>query len=101
VAGSGDGTVDLTTISVFANLLPGGGWNVGYTPIIAYNWDTEDWTIPLTLSGSKTIIFGEIPWKVGAELNYYVEQPDAFGPEWMASINFTPVVPNFLAGLFD
>ena len=34
--------------------------------------------------------------KIELEANYYVEQPDAFGPEWMVGINLTPVVPNFI-----
>ena len=28
------------------------------------------------------------------EANYYIEQPDLFGPEWMIGFNITPVVPN-------
>lgn len=34
--------------------------------------------------------------KLELELNDYVEQPDAFGPEWMVGLNITPVVPNFI-----
>jgi len=37
-----------------------------------------------------------LPVKLELEANYYVEQPDAFGPEWMISFNITPVVTNFL-----
>jgi hypothetical protein len=96
-AGSGDGSVNRTTISVFGNLLRPGGKTLGSNPIIAYNWDTEEWTVPLTLSYSKTHIIGQTPWKIGFDLNYYVEKPDAFGPDWMLSLNVTPVVPNFLA----
>jgi len=28
------------------------------------------------------------------EVNYYVAQPDPFGPEWMVGFNIGPVVPN-------
>ena len=37
----------------------------------------------------------ERPWKIAVELNYYVEQQDAFGPEWMIGLNMGPVVRNF------
>jgi hypothetical protein len=97
VSGWKDGSVNRTTISAFANLLLAGGSTLGSNPIISYNWDTEEWTVPLTLSYSKTLIIGQTPWKIGLDLNYYVEQPDAFGPEWMLSLNITPVVSNFLA----
>jgi hypothetical protein len=96
-AGWSDGSVNRTTISVFGNLLLPGGKTLGSNPIIAYNWDTEEWTVPLTLSYSKTIIKGQTPLKIGFDLNYYVEKPDAFGPDWMLSLNVTPVVSNFLA----
>jgi len=45
---------------------------------------------------SKTVKWGNTPVKLELELNYYVEQPDAFGPEWMVGLNITPVVPNFI-----
>ena len=34
------------------------------------------------------------------ELNYYVEQPDAFGPDWQVEFSVTPVVKNMLANWF-
>ena len=43
---------------------------------------------------------GGRPWKLSTEVNYYFQQPDAFGPEWMISINITPVVENKMANWF-
>jgi hypothetical protein len=40
------------------------------------------------------------PWKLAVELNYYVENPDAFAPEWFIGINIAPVVENVFAGWF-
>jgi hypothetical protein len=34
------------------------------------------------------------------EINYYVAQTDAFGPEWMIGFNVAPVVENVFASLF-
>jgi hypothetical protein len=34
------------------------------------------------------------------ELNYYVEQADAFGPDWFVGISVAPVTKNFLAEWF-
>jgi len=76
--------------------LPGGGWSVGSLPIMDYDWEGEEWTIPLNLTVSKTLKWGNTPLKVELDLNYYVEQPDAFGPKWMIGFNVTPVVPNFI-----
>lgn len=100
VAGWGDNSVSMTSIQVFATWLPGGGWNVGSVPISSYDWTNSQWNIPLNLQIGKTVIWNEAPWKLSAEVNYYVEKSDAFGAEWMVSLNFAPVVQNALANLF-
>jgi len=61
-----------------------------------YDWDTSQWTIPLNVTVGRTVMMGKTPVKIALEVNYYVERPDAFGPEWMIGINLTPVVPNFV-----
>lgn len=100
VAGWGDGSVNLTTMQLFGTWLPGGGWNVGSSPIMSYDWINEQWTVPLNLTVGKTMILGGKPWKLSAEVNYYVEKPDTFGAEWMVGFNITPVVENVLAKWF-
>lgn len=100
IAGWTDKTVNLTTIQIFATYLPGGGWNVGSLPVINYDWDNEQWTVPINLTLGKSMILGGRPWKFALEANYYVEKPDAIGPEWMVGLNITPVVKNYLTDIF-
>jgi hypothetical protein len=91
-----DNSFSTTSIQPIFKYLPGGGWAVGSLPIMTYDWITDDWTIPLQLDVSKTVKWGNTPVKLELEINYYVEQPDPFGPEWMIGFNITPVVPNFI-----
>ena len=100
IGGSGEADINLTTIQAFYTYLPGGGWNVGSGPIITYDWNSEQWTVPLQINAGKTVAFGGRPWKLSAEVNYYVEKADTFGPEWMIGINIAPVVKNGLASWF-
>jgi hypothetical protein len=100
IAGSGDADVSLTTIQAFYTHLPGGGWSVGTAPIMTYDHVSNQWTVPLNLTVGKTVIWNGRPWKLSAEINYYVDQGDAFGPEWMIGINVAPVVENVLAKWF-
>jgi hypothetical protein len=100
VGGSGDADINLTTIQAFYTYLIGGGWSVGSAPIMNYDWNTEQWTVPLQINAGKTVIASGRPWKLSAELNYYVEKPDAIGPEWMLSLNIAPVVKNGMASWF-
>ncbi|SFH64465.1 hypothetical protein [Albimonas pacifica] len=85
-------------VQFFLKFLPGDGWNVGTQPTMTYDWKAEDWTVPLNLTVSKTVILAGTPVKLELAADYYVAQPGAFGPEWTISFNITPVVPNFILG---
>jgi len=97
IAGSGEADISLTTVNAFATWLPGGGWNVASAPIMSYDHENSQWTLPLNLTVGKTVIWNGRPWKLGVEVNYFVDQADAFGPKWMFGINVAPVVENVFA----
>lgn len=98
---SGPRETSLTTIQPIMTYLPGGGWAIGSSPSITYNWEAEQWTIPLQMQVSKTVKFGNTPVKLALEANYYVEKSNALGQEWMIGFNITPVVPNVVAEWFS
>ena len=100
IAGSGEADMNLTTIQAFYTYLMGGGWSVGTGPTMTYDWESEQWTVPLQINAGKTVVWNSRPWKLSAELNYYVEKSEAIGPEWMLSLNIAPVVQNRIAGWF-
>ena len=97
---SGDIDVNLTTMQVFYIKFAAAGVTYGSSPIMSYDHEEDELTLPLNFSVSKTTALGGRPWKLGAEINYYVEQPDAFGPEWMISFSAAPVVENAMAEWF-
>jgi hypothetical protein len=101
VAGWGDESVSITSIQPILTYLPGGGWSVGTAPTLKYDWIDEQWTVPINLNVGKTVTVDSTVWKIGVEVNYFVENSDAFAPEWTVLLNLTPVVENFLAGLFN
>ena len=51
-----------------------------------------------TTTGRAAILLAVLV--LSMEVNYYVEQPDAFGPRWFIGFNVAPVVENALASLF-
>ncbi|MCL5779249.1 hypothetical protein M1105_20010 [Limibaculum sp. FT325] len=87
-------STDITQINPIFAYLPGGGWSLNSSSVLLYNHNTDDWTIPLNAGVFKTVMIGGIPVKLGAEFNYFVKQPDAFGPDWQVSFNITPVLAN-------
>ena len=100
VGGSGNADINVTSLQLFYTYLPGGGWNVGTLPIMSYDHESDESTIPLNFQLGKTVVWKGRPWKLSAELNYYVDQPDAFGPEWFIGFNAAPVVENVFASWF-
>ena len=96
----GDKDVNLTTMQLFYFRFAAEGVTYGTSPIMSFDHEEDGWTVPLNLTVSKTMVVGGRPWKLGSEINYYVEQPDAFGPEWMVSFSVAPVVENGLAEWF-
>ncbi|MDJ0835478.1 MAG: hypothetical protein QNK37_03115 [Acidobacteriota bacterium] len=93
--------INLTSIQLTGTVLPGGGWNLGTSPLLTYDHESSQWSIPLNFSFGKTVIRGGRPWKLGMEANYFLEQPDAFGPEWFIGLSVAPVVENGLAKWFQ
>ncbi|MGD8557211.1 MAG: hypothetical protein PVJ14_07645 [Chromatiales bacterium] len=100
IAGSGNADISQTSAQFFYTHLPGNGWSIGSSPTIGYDWTAEQWTVPLNLTVGKTVVMNGRPWKFSVEVNYYVEKPDAFAPDWMVSLNVAPVVKNGLASWF-
>ena len=94
VTGWSDESFSTTQFQPVLQFLLGDGWNAGSAPIGNYNWESSEWTIPINLNVSKTVLLGKSHWKFELEANYYVEQPDAFGPQWMIGFNISPVVKN-------
>jgi hypothetical protein len=100
VAGWGETPINQTSIQPLALVLPGNAWIYGTNPTMTYDWETDQWTVPINVTVAKTIIIGETPWRFGVEVNYYTERSDAFGPRWMLGFNVTPVVRNVIADWF-
>ena len=46
IGGSGNKSISLTTVQLFATVIPGGGWNYGTAPIITYDWKIDQATTP-------------------------------------------------------
>lgn len=97
---AGDDDISLSTFQVFAVYLPGGGWSIASAPIITHNFESNTTTLPINFAIGKTMKLNGRPWKFAVEINYYVDQNDNFGPDWMIGINIAPVIENQLANWF-
>ena len=97
VAGWDDTSHSVMTAQYFYAIGLGKGWQVSSSPIVTYDWNADSdqaLTLPLGLGLAKTTTLGGKPWKFQAQVQYFAEQPDAFGPEWLLKFTITPVIKN-------
>ncbi|MEN8689124.1 MAG: hypothetical protein AB1Z20_03355 [Desulfobacterales bacterium] len=67
--------------------------NIGIAPNVQYNWETDELSLPVGMGFDTLVKIGKLPVKLGAEVYYYVQQDDDFGPEWQLRLLFVPVLP--------
>ena len=97
IGGSNGEDYSVLSGQYFYALGMGNGWQIASGPNFAYDWkadNDEAFTFPVGIGVAKTTKFGAMPVKLQAQVQYYVEQPDAFGPQWLLKFTVTPVVKN-------
>ena len=103
VGGSNDEAYSALTAQYFYAYALGGGWQIVASPVASYNWHAdsdEALTLPLGFGVAKTTKIGDQPWKFQLQVQKFVVQPDAFGPDWLVKFTVTPVIKNPFIGLF-
>jgi hypothetical protein len=55
-------------------------WTVSVQSESTYNWETEQWSVPVNVAVSKLVKFGQLPVSLQAGVGYWLKSPDA-GPE--------------------
>jgi hypothetical protein len=96
VAGEDSFSTNITGGQYFYTFNLSDGWQISSSPTFSYNHEAQsgqEWTLPVGVGVSKTMILGGRPWKFAFQYWNYVEQPDPFGPDWQIRLTVTPVVP--------
>lgn len=95
VAGSGSGSINLTSLNYFYGFPLKDGWSVGAGPTITYDHDAasgQELTLPLGIGINKTLILGGRPWQFSLQYYNNVVRPDAYAAEHTIRFGITPVV---------
>jgi hypothetical protein len=77
--------------------IKGKGMSVGMGPNISINWEATDGnkvTFPIGLGITKTVKWGNTPWKLRFEPQYSIIKPDAYGTQWNLRIQIAPIIKN-------
>ena len=99
---SGRDDVNMTNLQYFVQYRLNPTTTIGATPNIIANWEQDSdnaFSVPIGIGINKTVQFGKVPVRFGAEVHYYVVQPDDIpGPEWGLRFFVIPAAPS---ALFD
>ena len=72
--------ISNTFMQPFAAYTWPSAWTVSAQSETTYNWETEQWSVPINVAVAKLVKFGKLPVSLQAGVGYWVESPDA-GPE--------------------
>ncbi len=84
--------INATFLQPFVSYNVGGGWSVAAQAEATFDWEAEQWTVPVGLFASQVFQVGDQAMSLAAGPRYYVESPPD-GPEWGFRINLTLVFP--------
>jgi len=69
--------ISQTFMQPFISYTTADAWTFGLNTESTYNWETQQWTVPVNASISKLVKFGKQPVSLGAGVRYYVASPDS------------------------
>ncbi len=97
VAGESDrSSVNSSTLQYFYfyNFSP--KWGIGAAPTISIDWkDSENNAIPIGIGITRSFMTGKTPNRLLLEVDYYLDQNDAYGPEWNIRLAWARFLPKF------
>ena len=85
--------MNATYMQPFINYIPGGGWTFALNSETTYDWNADQFTLPINMSVKKMFNIGEqmAQWEFGGR--YYADKGD-LGPEWGLRATVTLLFPN-------
>ncbi len=84
--------VSQTFIQPFVTYGLGNGQTISLNSESIYNWEAEQWTVPINLAYTKVFTVGKQPMSFQFGGRYYAEKPED-GPDWGLRTTFTLLFP--------
>ncbi len=90
---SADGDISNTFLQPFVNYTTKKATSFYLNTESNYDWENEQWSVPINLGVNQLLKFGEQPVQIGGGLRYWAETPE-FGPQdWGARFNLVFLFP--------
>ena len=72
--------ISSTFLQPFISYTTHDAWTFGVNTESTYNWETEDWSVPINFTVAKLVKFDKQPVSLTAGVRYWAESPDS-GPD--------------------
>ena len=85
--------VNVTFLQPFLSYTTKKAWTFGLNTESTFDWDEDEWSVPINLTVSKLIKIGKLPVQVGGGVRYWAASYPQ-GPEgWGARVQITILLP--------
>ena len=68
-------------------------WTLSVQSETSYNWETENWTVPVNVAVAKLKMFGKLPVSLQAGMGYWFESPAGAADDWRLRFQANFVLP--------
>ena len=92
-AGDGRADVSATFIQPFVSYVTAGSTTYVLNTESTYDWNLEDWSVPINFGVSQLITSGRTPVSIGAQLRYWATAPNGQPSGWGVRLIYTLLFP--------
>jgi hypothetical protein len=79
----GQTALDATYLQPFLSYTTPGAWTFALNTEATYDWNSEEWSVPVNVTASKLLVVAQRPISVGAGVRYWADSPEG-GPDGTA-----------------
>lgn len=91
---NGSPDINATFLQPFVSYTTKDAWTYSLNTESTYNWEAEEWSVPINAVVSKLTTIGQQPIQVFAGVRYWANSPEDIGPTgWGARAGFTLLFP--------
>ena len=84
IAGDDDrADVSSTFLQPFISYTTPDAWTFSLNTESTYDWESDEWSVPINAGVSKLVVLGRQPVSIGATVKYWADSPDS-GPHGLA-----------------
>lgn len=83
--------VNLTFIQPFITYTTSKAWQYSFTSESSYDWETNQWSVPINISAGKTVTVSGMPISISGGIRYWAESPEN-GPDGLGFRLMTTLV---------